>query len=54
MVKTITPSFTSPNLSLNVSFNAPSIEKGERNVSIDILDKLARALNIDISEFFKK
>ena len=32
----------------------PSIEKGERNVSIEILDKLARALNIDISEFFKK
>jgi transcriptional regulator with XRE-family HTH domain len=32
----------------------PSIEKGERNVSIEILEKLSRALNIDIVEFFKK
>lgn len=26
----------------------PSIEKGERNVSITVIEKLAKALNIDI------
>lgn len=31
----------------------PSIEKGLRNVSITVLEKLAIALNADISEFFK-
>lgn len=31
----------------------PSIEKGERNVSIVIAEKLAIALNIPISELFK-
>jgi len=30
-----------------------SIERGNRNVSIEILDKLSIALNIHISEFFK-
>ncbi len=31
----------------------PSIEKGERNVSITVVEKLAKALNVNISEFFK-
>ena len=31
----------------------PSIEKGLRNVSITVMQKLAIALNADISEFFK-
>jgi transcriptional regulator with XRE-family HTH domain len=31
----------------------PSIEKGERNVSIEVVSKLAIALEVDISEFFK-
>ncbi|OQC36280.1 MAG: anaerobic benzoate catabolism transcriptional regulator [Bacteroidetes bacterium ADurb.Bin041] len=31
----------------------PSIEKGERNVSIVVVEKLANALNVSISEFFK-
>lgn len=31
----------------------PSIEKGDRNVSIIVVEKLANALNVDISEFFK-
>lgn len=31
----------------------PSIEKGERNVSITVVEKLANALNVGISEFFK-
>lgn len=31
----------------------PSIEKGSRNVSITVVEKLANALNADISEFFK-
>jgi len=31
----------------------PSIEKGVRNVSITVLEKLAIALNADITEFFK-
>lgn len=30
----------------------PSIEKGERNVSIEVISKLAKALEVDISEFF--
>ena len=31
-----------------------SIEKGERNVSIMVLEKLAKALNISIKEFFNE
>ncbi len=31
----------------------PSIEKGERNVSIVIVEKIAIALNVPISELFK-
>ena len=31
----------------------PSIEKGERNVSIVIAEKLAIALNVPITELFK-
>jgi transcriptional regulator with XRE-family HTH domain len=30
----------------------PSIEKGERNVSITVLEKLAKALKISIKDFF--
>ena len=30
----------------------PSIEKGERNVSITVVEKLAKALNVSITEFF--
>ncbi len=30
----------------------PTIEKGERNVSIEILERLAKALNINIKDFF--
>jgi transcriptional regulator with XRE-family HTH domain len=32
----------------------PSIEKGERNVSIIVAEKLANALNVQIPEFFKE
>ncbi len=32
----------------------PSIEKGERNVSIEVIYKLAKALDIDVLDFFKK
>lgn len=31
----------------------PSIEKGERNVSITVVEKIAKALNINVSELFK-
>jgi len=31
----------------------PSIEKGERNVSISVVEKLVNALDVNISEFFK-
>ena len=31
----------------------PSIEKGERNVSITVVEKLVNALDVNISEFFK-
>lgn len=31
----------------------PSIEKGSRNVSIVVIEKIAKALKIDISELFK-
>lgn len=31
----------------------PSIEKGTRNVSIIVVEKLANALNAPIEEFFK-
>lgn len=30
----------------------PSIEKGKRNVSITVIEKLAKALNVEISELF--
>jgi transcriptional regulator with XRE-family HTH domain len=30
----------------------PSIEKGKRNVSITVLEKLAKALDINIKDFF--
>lgn len=32
----------------------PSIEKGERNVSIMVIEKLAIALGVEIEVFFKK
>jgi transcriptional regulator with XRE-family HTH domain len=31
----------------------PSIEKGDRNVSITVAEKLANALNVQISELFE-
>jgi transcriptional regulator with XRE-family HTH domain len=31
----------------------PSIEKGKRNVSITVIEKLARALNVEISSLFE-
>jgi transcriptional regulator with XRE-family HTH domain len=31
----------------------PSIEKGERNVSITVIQKIADALKVDIVELFK-
>jgi len=31
----------------------PSIEKGERNVSITVIQKIADALAVDITELFK-
>ena len=31
----------------------PSIEKGERNISIETIAKLAKALEVEISFFFK-
>jgi transcriptional regulator with XRE-family HTH domain len=30
----------------------PSIEKGERNVSIVVIEKIANALDVDIKDFF--
>lgn len=32
----------------------PSIEKGDRNVSIIVIEKLANALEVEIEKFFKK
>ena len=32
----------------------PSIEKGERNVSITVVEKLAIALGVEIREFFEE
>lgn len=32
----------------------PSIEKGERNISIVVIEKLAQALDIDIVDFFNE
>jgi len=32
----------------------PSIEKGERNVSLEVISKLATALEIEINDFFIK
>lgn len=31
----------------------PSIEKGERNVSITVIEKIAKAFKISVSELFK-
>ena len=31
-----------------------SIEKGERNISIVVLEKLAKALNVSIKDFFEE
>ena len=31
----------------------PSIEKGERNVSITVIEKIATALKVEIKELFK-
>jgi transcriptional regulator with XRE-family HTH domain len=31
----------------------PSIEKGERNVSITVIEKIAKAFNLSVSELFK-
>ncbi|HMU99377.1 MAG TPA: helix-turn-helix transcriptional regulator [Chitinophagales bacterium] len=31
----------------------PSIEKGERNVSISVIEKIAKAFKVSISELFK-
>lgn len=31
----------------------PSIEKGKRNVSISVIEKLAKALNVEISALFE-
>lgn len=30
----------------------PTIEKGERNVSIEVVEKLANALNVEIKDLF--
>lgn len=30
----------------------PTIEKGERNVSIEVVEKLAKALNVNIKDLF--
>lgn len=30
----------------------PTIEKGERNVSLEVIEKLAKALDIKIKDFF--
>lgn len=32
----------------------PSIEKGERNVSITVIEKLSKALGVSISQLFDK
>lgn len=31
----------------------PSIEKGERNVSITVIEKIAKAFKVSVSELFK-
>ncbi|MCC6720944.1 MAG: helix-turn-helix transcriptional regulator [Bacteroidia bacterium] len=31
----------------------PSIEKGERNVSITVVEKIAKAFKVSVSELFK-
>lgn len=31
----------------------PSIEKGDRNVSITVIEKIAKAFNVNVSELFK-
>ena len=30
----------------------PGIEKGERNISLNIVEKLARALEVEVHDFF--
>jgi transcriptional regulator with XRE-family HTH domain len=45
------------NLALNADLDRtyiPSIEKGERNVSIEVIQKLSRAFEIKISELLKE
>ncbi len=32
----------------------PTIEKGERNVSIEVVEKLANALNVEIKDLFNE
>jgi len=32
----------------------PSIEKGNRNVSITVVEKIAKALNVNISDMFNE
>ena len=32
----------------------PSIEKGERNISITVLEKLAKALKVSMKDFFNE
>jgi transcriptional regulator with XRE-family HTH domain len=42
-------------LALNANLDRtyiPSIEKGERNVSINVIEKIAIALEVDIKDFF--
>jgi transcriptional regulator with XRE-family HTH domain len=48
--------FSQEKLALNADLDRtyiPSIEKGERNVSIEVIYKIAMALDIDVIEFFK-
>ncbi len=47
--------FSQEKLALNADLDRtyiPSIEKGERNISIVVLEKLANALNVSIRDFF--
>jgi transcriptional regulator with XRE-family HTH domain len=44
------------NLALNAELDRtyiPSIEKGERNVSLDVIQKLSKAFEIKMSELLK-
>jgi transcriptional regulator with XRE-family HTH domain len=31
-----------------------SVERGERNISLDNIEKIAKALGVDVSELFRK